>query len=109
MDPLLRVRLRPWLHPLKWSYEGLMDTFCGLKKNAYAGMRCNPFIAILTTLVIVLTGVFVPLYLIFAIMALAFQPTTVWAVALILALVVNILFFSHFERRAGLRQGGVGR
>ena len=79
-------------------YEGLMDTFCGLKKNAYAGMRCNPFIAILTTLVIVLTGVFVPLYLIFAIMALAFQPTAVWAVALILALVVNILFFSHFER-----------
>ena len=43
-------------------YEGLKDTFCGLKKNAYAGLRCNPIIAFLTTLVIVLGGVLVPVY-----------------------------------------------
>ncbi len=79
-------------------YEGLMDTFCGLKKNAYAGLRCNPLIAIITTLMIVFMGVLVPSYLIFAILALAFQPAAVWAVAVVLALLVNILFFAHFER-----------
>ncbi len=79
-------------------YEGLRDTFCGLKKNAYAGLRCNPIIAFLTTLVIMLGGVLVPVYLILAIMAIVLAPVPAWAVALMLALLVNILFFAHFER-----------
>ncbi len=79
-------------------YEGLRDTFCGLKKNAYAGLRCNPIIAFLTTLAILLGGVLVPVYLIFAILAMVLAPTPVWTVAIILALLANIAFFSHFER-----------
>lgn len=79
-------------------YEGLRDTFCGLKKNAYAGLRCNPIIAFLTTLAILLGGVLVPVYFIFAILAMVLAPAPVWAVAIILALLANIAFFSHFER-----------
>ncbi len=79
-------------------YEGLRDTFCGLKKNAYAGLRCNPIIAFLTTLAILLGGVLVPVYLIFSILAMVLAPTPVWTVAIIMALLANIAFFSHFER-----------
>ncbi len=79
-------------------YEGLVDTFCGLKKNAYSGMRCKPVIALMTSVIVLLAGAFLPLYLIAAIIALGFYPGTMWLSAVILALAANILFFSHFER-----------
>ena len=79
-------------------YEGLIDTFRGLKKNAYAGLRCSPIIALFTTLIMFLGGVCVPLYLISAIIGMALQPTLAWGVAVVLAIALNAVFFVHFER-----------
>ena len=79
-------------------YEGLVDTFLGLKKNAYAGLRSSPIIALFTTLIMLLAGVFVPLYFILAVIAFSFHPALPWALAIILALAVNAIFFLHFER-----------
>ncbi|MGC9259158.1 MAG: glycosyltransferase [Phycisphaerae bacterium] len=41
-------------------YEGIADTFRGLKKNAYSGLHCNPLLAILAALVMFLTSACVP-------------------------------------------------
>jgi glycosyltransferase involved in cell wall biosynthesis len=79
-------------------YEGLVDTFCGLKKNAYSGMRCNPVIAVITAAIMLLAGAFVPLYLIAAVIALIVYHGAAWLLAALLALAVNVLFFTHFER-----------
>ncbi len=79
-------------------YEGMIDTFRGLKKNAYSGLRCSPVVAVFTALVMLLAGAFVPLYLILAVIGLITHPAFAGVAALLLALVVNILFFTYFER-----------
>jgi cellulose synthase/poly-beta-1,6-N-acetylglucosamine synthase-like glycosyltransferase len=79
-------------------YEGLMDTFCGMKKNAYAGLRSSPIIAFFTTIFMLLAGVCIPLYLIFSVIALCLHPALPWAVAVLLALALNAIFFFHFEQ-----------
>lgn len=79
-------------------YEGLVDTFRGMKKNAYSGLRCSPAVALTTALVMLLAGALVPLYLILPAIGLVLHPALAWVAALIPALAVNILFFTYFER-----------
>lgn len=79
-------------------YEGLRDTFCGLKKNAYTGLNCSPFWAGLALLSLLLFGVLVPVYLLIGVVGLLLKPSVGWVSTAVIAAALNLLFFAHAHR-----------
>ncbi len=79
-------------------YEGLGDTFNGLKKNAYSGLNGSLLWAALALSSLLTLGVLVPIYLLIAVLGNIFMPSTGWRVVGIIALALNLLFFIHAYR-----------
>ena len=79
-------------------YEGLRDTFHGLKKNAYTGLNCSLPWAILALSSLLTLGVLVPVYLILGVAGLLMHPSAGWFVTALIALALNLLFFTHAHR-----------
>ncbi len=79
-------------------YEGLGDTFRGLKKNAYTGLSCSLPWAIFALGSLFCLGVLVPVYLFIAVAGWMVAPSVGWLAAGLAAGVLNILFFAHAYR-----------
>jgi len=79
-------------------YEGLGDTFRGLKKNAYTGLNCSLPWAVVALTSLFSLGVLVPVYLLIAIAGYVVEPSMGWLVVGLIALALNLLFFIHAWR-----------
>ncbi len=79
-------------------YEGLGDTFRGLKKNAYTGLNCSLPWAVFALGTLFCLGVLVPVYLLMAVAGCILTPSAGWLAVGLTACALNVLFFSHAYR-----------
>ncbi len=79
-------------------YEGWRDTYHGLKKNAYAGAHYSLLQYLGGTLMLLLTGVLLPLYPILAIMALIANPSVLTGTIFVLAIIAFAAMIADMTR-----------
>lgn len=83
-------------------YEGLADTFRGLKKNAYVGAQYNPLAIVPTVLMFVLLGILPPVYAAAGIFCWITSPGLLTMASAAAGIAAFALMLSHARKVATL-------